>query len=222
MTRLLSEQDVETLKSITAASLLRGVVYGEENARAWAGLSNTKIRIWLGDYFKTLGLVLVVDEAEQYAYLRSTAELPEGMPRLIRRHQLTFRMSVLLALLCERLDESARDGTADRAVLTHEQLLDMMRPYHDPDATDEKINGDISTAVTGDYVRKLSGTDPVSYEIRRHVRSLVTADWLEQFADRLQPAAADAERLGSPTLSLNSRGDHGPLVDDVPLAEVQP
>jgi hypothetical protein len=189
----LGGQDVETLKSITAASLLRGVVYGEESPRAWQALTNARIRIWLADYFRTLGLTVVLDEADQYAYLRTTSDLPEGMPRLIRRHQLTFRMSVLLALLRERLDETARDGQADRTVVSHEHLLDAMRPFHDKTVTDDKIGQDITNAVAADYLRKLSGTDPVSYEIRRHVKSLVTADWLAQFHDRISTATPPAD-----------------------------
>lgn len=212
MTRMLGEQDIETLKSITAASLLRGVVYGEENPRAWQALTHTKIRIWLADYFRTLGLTIVLDEAEQYAYLRTTSDLPEGMPRLIRRHQLTFRMSVLLALLRERLDETARDGQAGRTVVSHEQLLDAMRPYHDRTATDEKVGQDVTNAVAADYLRKLSGADSVSYEVRRHVKSLVSADWLTQFQDRVSAAPAPADPPPDRAASSRPAGGQPPGV----------
>jgi hypothetical protein len=184
VTRALSEQDLDLLKSITAASLLRGVVYGEENPRAWQGLTSAKVRIWLGDYFRTLGLTVVLDEAEQFAFLRTVSELPEGMPRLVRRHQLTFRMSVLLAQLRERLDETARDGQSDRTLMTLEQLVEGMRPYFDKTATDDKIGQLVTDAVNADFLRKLSGSDPASFEVRRHVRALVSSDWLEQFHDR--------------------------------------
>lgn len=192
MTRALREQDLEQLKSITAASLLRGVVYGEENPRAWQALTSAKIRIWLGDYFRMLGLTVVLDEAEQFAFLRTVPELPEGMPRLVRRHQLTFRMSVLLAQLRERLDETARDGQSDRTIVTLEQLVEDLRPYFDKGAPDDKITPLVTDAVNADFLKKLTGAEPVSFEVRRHVRALVSADWLDQFRDRVTNAAGEA------------------------------
>jgi hypothetical protein len=197
VTRALSEQDLEQLKSITAASLLRGVVYGEENPRAWQALTSAKIRIWLGDYFRTLGLTVVLDESEQFAFLRTVPELPEGMPRLVRRHQLTFRMSVLLAQLRERLDETARDGQSDRTIVTLEQLVEDLRPYFDKGATDDKITPLVTDAVSADFLKKLTGSEPVSFEVRRHVRALVSADWLDQFRERLTNTAASGDGVGT-------------------------
>ena len=62
------------------------------------------------DYVTVLGLDLVLDEAEGYAFLRSRPNLdgdPEtSLPRLVARRPLSFPVSLLLALLRKKLAEA--------------------------------------------------------------------------------------------------------------------
>ena len=86
-------------------ALLKGVVYRDEatggKARQWHDLIALQHRV--RDYVAVLGLTLVLDEAEGYAFLRSTdldAQDPENrIPRLVARRPLSFPVSLLLALL---------------------------------------------------------------------------------------------------------------------------
>lgn len=82
--------------------LLKGVIYQEDNAVQWSALLKLQVRV--RDYVTVMGLELLLDEAEGYAFLRARSE--EGaddgvsrLPRLIARRPLSFPVSLLLALL---------------------------------------------------------------------------------------------------------------------------
>ena len=58
-----------------AISLLKGVVYRENDERLWSALLQLQARV--RDYMAVLDLELVLDEAEGYAFLQSRPE-PDG------------------------------------------------------------------------------------------------------------------------------------------------
>ncbi|MFI5429613.1 DUF4194 domain-containing protein [Aeromicrobium sp. UC242_57] len=74
--------------SVALAHLLGGTVYAEDHPAVWTTVSTKTAH--LRDHLAPFGLRLLVDDVENYAYLRTLDELPEGMPRLFRRHKLTF------------------------------------------------------------------------------------------------------------------------------------
>ncbi len=55
--------------STLAITLLKGVIYREGDERLWGALLNLQARV--RDYVAVLGLELVLDEAEGYAFLKS-------------------------------------------------------------------------------------------------------------------------------------------------------
>ncbi len=58
--------------STLVVPLLKGVIYQESDAGAWNGLLGLQARV--RDYVSVLGLELVLDEAEGYAFLRSPGD----------------------------------------------------------------------------------------------------------------------------------------------------
>ena len=103
--------------------LLKGVVYREHDDALWNGLTDGQAQV--RDYVAVLGLELVLDEAEGYAFLRSRTDgempastdaggdmVPEGsrLPRLVVRQPLSFHVSLLLALLRRKLAEFDAGG----------------------------------------------------------------------------------------------------------------
>ncbi len=114
------KEETADLSSVVVP-LLRGVVYQQEKGEVWNALLLLQARV--RDYVSVLGLDLVLDEAEGYAFLRSKPEDPEEknpVPRLIRRQQLSFPVSLLLALLRKKMAEfdvagvTARPGLSSR------------------------------------------------------------------------------------------------------------
>ena len=80
-------------------ALLKGVVYRDTHERVWHDLLAQRSQV--SDYVSVIGLQLLVDEAEGYAYLRSR-EAEEGDPEpppLVARRSLSFHVRLLLALL---------------------------------------------------------------------------------------------------------------------------
>ena len=60
--------------SVLAVALLKGVIYRESDERLWSALLNLQARV--RDYMAVIGLELVLDEAEGYAFLRAKATRP--------------------------------------------------------------------------------------------------------------------------------------------------
>ena len=69
--------------------LMQGVVYREADEDSWLTLerSGGSVR----DHFAAIGVDVVVDDAEGYAYLRSRSDVEgeERLPRLVYRRSLT-------------------------------------------------------------------------------------------------------------------------------------
>ena len=115
--------------SLVVIHLLKGALYRDSNEKLWSLLPS--VRLQLDEYVSVLGLILIVDDAEGYAYLRSQPIDLDGaeFPRLIARHSLSFRVSVLLALLRRRLAEFDATSSEVRLVLGRDQIVEMLRLF---------------------------------------------------------------------------------------------
>jgi hypothetical protein len=133
-----------------------------------------------------------VDDTDGYAYVRTFEELPEGMPRLMRRHRMTFRATVLLVLLRQRMTVAETQEATPRLILTQAEIIEMMRLYHPPGTAEERIALDIGRLAELGFLKKLRGSEP-TYEARRIIKALVTANWLTTYAGELLRQRAEPE-----------------------------
>lgn len=197
------QSDLSTL----AITLLKGVVYREGDERLWGSLLNLQARV--RDYMGVLGLDLVLDEAEGYAFLRSRPapaddDASPRLPRLVARRPLSFPVSLLLALLRKKLAEFDAGGGDTRLVLAREEIVELVRVFL-PDSSNEarlvdQIDAQITKAVDLGFLRRLksvggSAAGPPSYEVRRILKAYVDAQWLAEFDARL--AAYQAQLSGA-------------------------
>lgn len=185
--------------------LLRGVLYQADNPGTWALLRRHHAR--LKDHMAVMGLELVIDEAEGYAHLRQIDYDDVDIPRLIPRHRLSFRVSLLLALLRKRLAEFDASSSDPRLILTRDQVAELIR-VHLPQSTNEVRLGADVDALIGKvealgFLRKITGQDR-TYEVRRILKAYVDAQWLAEFDERLReylatlaPDAGDAAGDGA-------------------------
>src|SRR5260370_12239794 len=83
--------------SLALIALMKGVIERETARAVWQSVLELQARI--RDHVAVLGLELVVDEAEGYAYLRqrSAQDGEAELPRLVPRRQLGYQVSLLLA-----------------------------------------------------------------------------------------------------------------------------
>lgn len=187
------ELDTATDLSNLVVPLLKGVIYQENDASVWNALLNLQIRV--RDYVAVLGLELVLDEAEGYAFLRSREDSEDDSaattPRLVARRPLSFPVSLLLALLRKRLAEFDASSGDTRLVLSRDQIVDLIRVFL-PEGSNEtrlidQVDGHINKVMELGFLRRLKnapGQAPM-FELRRILKAFVDAQWLAELDARL-------------------------------------
>ena len=166
--------------------LFKGVVYAEADEKTWQSLLGLTSQV--RDYVSVLGLDLILDEAEGYAFLKSREDPDGTLPRLIPRRQLTFNVSLLLALLRGRMLEFDTNSSELRLIMTEQEIADMISVFL-PESSNEarildRLSTDIKKAVELGFLRKLKGQAD-TYEVARILKAYIDAQWLEEFDARL-------------------------------------
>jgi len=201
-----SEKQHETAAAMPDLSslvipLLKGVIYRDEagarNAGLWNGLLELQARV--RDYVAVLGLELVLDEAEGYAFLRARdreeGETTAALPRLVARRPLSFPVSLLLALLRKKLAEFDAGGGQDeegvRLVLSRDDIVELIRVFL-PEASNEarlmdRVDTDINKVIELGFLRRMKPVagQSATFEVRRILKAFVDAQWLADFDARL-------------------------------------
>lgn len=175
--------------------LFQGVLYRENAEPQWQALLDLQARV--RDYCGVIGLELILDEAEGYAYLRQRASTPEtpDLPRLVQRRQLSFPVSLILVLLRKKLAEFDALSADTRLVVSREDIVDQMRLFL-PDTANEarlldRMDTHLGKVVDLGFLRRLRGQDG-QFEVRRVLKAFVDAQWLDDFAQRLDGYAEHA------------------------------
>lgn len=193
---------------VVVTSLLRGVVYRDGAEAVWRDL--LALEAPARDFLRTLGLEVVVDEGEGYAYVRSLDDaardaVAPGIPRLVPRRELGFEVSLLLALLRRRLAQQDAEGGDTRLVLERAELVDMLRVFLvTGDAAGSGGGTDGDDARFADRVEGLARrvadlgflrpAGEGAWEVRRVLKALVDAQWLADLDARLADYLAHARR----------------------------
>jgi hypothetical protein len=176
--------------SALVVPLLKGVVYQEDNPGAWQALRDLQARV--RDYVAVLGLELVLDEAEGYAFLRSRPETEDAagadVPRLVARRPLSFPVSLLLALLRKKLAEFDAGGGDTRLILSRDEMVDLIRVFLPTGSNETRLIDQIDThlkkIVELGFLRRLRGQAEI-FEVRRILKAFVDAQWLAELDQRL-------------------------------------
>lgn len=179
-------------------ALLKRALYQESDSQRWEQLLNLQAQV--RDYVAVLGLELTLDEAEGYAFLRSRtsteldadAEKDPG-PRLMARRQLSFPVSLLLALLRKKLAEFDASGGETRLILTRDDMVEMIRVFL-PDSNNEarlvdQVDRHINKVLELGFLRRLKSsgtTERPSFEVRRIIKAYVDAQWLSGLNQKLE------------------------------------
>ncbi len=179
--------------------LFQGVVYQNEHTDIWLQLSSLQIQIQ--DYVGVLGLQLIVDEAEGYAYLRQRPLMDDkddtALPRLLQKRPLSFPVSLLCVLLRKKLLEQDASGGDIRVILTEEQIIQMMQLYLPTGNNEVKTVNQISTTINKvielGILRRLT-TDAKRFEVKRIIKALIDADWLANLEMKLAEYKEYGER----------------------------
>lgn len=194
-------------------SLLKGVMYRESEGKRWNQLLILQTRI--KDYVSVLGLDLVIDEAEGYSFLRTRPQEDENkanesddsdnsdnsgiggaqetLLRLVSRRQLSFRVSLLLALLRKRLAEFDAYGGDTRLILSRDEIMDLVRVFI-RDSSDEakladQLDSNINKVIELGFLHRVSTRGSKknhTFEVRRILKAFVDGQWLADFENKLK------------------------------------
>ena len=174
---------------VAVTQLMKGVVYRDTHDRAWRSLLDLQPQA--RDYLAALGLQVVIDEAEGYAFCRQREpdpEDPDPLPRLIPRRSLSFHVSLLLALLRKKLAEFDAQGGESRLILTRDQIVEMLRVFLPQTSNEARLTDQIDTHLNKcaelGFLRAVKNSEQ-AYEVRRILKAFVDGQWLADFDGRL-------------------------------------
>ena len=166
--------------------LFKGVVYAESDEKIWQSL--IALASHVRDYVAVLGLDLILDESEGYAFLKSREDPDNALPRLIARRPLTFNVSLLLALLRGRMLEFDTNSSELRLIMTEQDIEDMVSVFLPESSNQARITDKLGTSIKKaqelGFLVPLKG-QPGTYEVARVLKAYVDAQWLEEFDARL-------------------------------------
>ncbi|HLX48034.1 MAG TPA: DUF4194 domain-containing protein [Streptosporangiaceae bacterium] len=185
---------------LAVTQLMKGAVYRDSHERAWRDLLQLQAQV--RDYVAVIGLTVIIDEAEGYAFLRSRPDEDNAdgdrpaPPRLIARRSLSFHVSLLLALLRKKLAEFDASGTDTRLMLTRDQIAEMVRLFMPASSNEarlaDQIDSYIAKTVELGFLRQVRGQDSL-FEVRRILKAFVDGQWLADFDQRLAGYAAQLQ-----------------------------
>jgi hypothetical protein len=177
----------------TLIALMKGIVERDMAPEIWQALLGCSRQV--RDHIGVIGLDLVLDEAEGFAYLR---QRPDGdgiapLPRLVPRRQSSFAVSLLLALLRRRLAETDATSGDTKLVLARTEIHDLVRHLTKGGSNEakraDKLDRDIDKIVDLGFLRPIR-SDRDTFEVRRSLVAFVDAQWLNTFDQRLAAYAA--------------------------------
>jgi len=184
--------EAEVSLSRIVIGLMKGVLYREGEALIWHDLLALQARV--RDYIAVLGLELILDEAEGYAFLRSrpTVEGETDLPRLVQRRPLSFPVSLILALLRKKLAEfdagGSESGDSGRLILSRDDIVELVRVFLPGGSNESRLIDQVDTHINKiielGFLRRLKAQSG-EFEVRRILKAYVDTQWLAEFDQRL-------------------------------------
>lgn len=169
--------------------LLQGAVYYEDKLWNQLILHQTPI----DRFFRQIGIELIVEEKDGYAFLRQKENEEGKTIGLIRRMPLTYEQTLLCVLLREWLDEFEITDTETRNLyIKHKQFRDRIEMFFKEKSNQAKLLRNLDALIKDmlglDFLKKIEDTsdpDEQKYEVRRIIKSKITADKLFEFKQKL-------------------------------------
>lgn len=175
--------------STAMVALLKGIINRETQLVHWNTILSQRAQ--MEDYVAKIGLTLMIDETDGYAYLKQQTQTEEHLeiPRLIPRYALSYPVSLLLVLRRKQLLEFDSQNSAERFIVAKKELMEMLRPYLKDTSNEAKqlreMEINMNRIKDMGFVRVLEGAEG-NYEVLRILRSFVDAQWLGEVEQRLQ------------------------------------
>lgn len=176
--------------------LLQGAIYDTDRAQ-WRELE--QLQPGISQYLDKIGLQLRLDKEQGLAYVHQPASDDEDydtgqpeLPRLMRRHQMSYELTMLCVALrhhLDRFDQAATDDTR-RCFVTRPELRQYLEAFARP-TTDEtkaarQLEADLKSAEKLGFLRAVAAEGEPRYEICRLVTVLIDNAKLLEIRDQLR------------------------------------
>lgn len=152
-------------------------------------------QIQLTEYFEKIGLILIVDKEEGFAFLKQI-ELDENGSTigLVRRTPLGFEVSVICILLRELLEEhDSGDSLSKNFFIRHQQLREHVELFFKEKANRVKflknIDSYINKLIEIGFLKIKENSDTVDlrlYQVKRILKAKISFAEMEEFKQRLE------------------------------------
>ena len=169
--------------------LLKGIFYKNENEKAFFELVTNSYGA-ISDYFETIGLEVVVDESDGYAYLKNRVYENEEdvLPKLIQNRELSYKVSLLCMILRKKIAEFDMQNDNQKAVISKEEIISNILLFLDIKFNEVKITKEIEATIKKvedlGFLKKLKNQN-TTYEIKNSIKSFVNVEFLEEFDKKL-------------------------------------
>lgn len=193
-------------ESLAAVRLLQGVIYSSDS-QCWQQVLN--YRSDLEDYFARIGLILVVDENDGFAYLRQGTEDERetsgtALPRLFRRTPMTYEVTLLCILLRDEMRRwEDEDLDNSRCTVTIDQLQGAWKAMQSATLDDVQTRKSLESAMkkleSMSFVQKFGGDG--EYEIRRILKARLPLEKLNQLHAQMKEYLTQLDKTESPAIS---------------------
>ncbi len=176
--------------------LLQGAVHYDDKD-IWENLLSNRTSI--EEYFEKIGIRVVINESDGYAFIeqkRFEEENNINLPRLTRRIPLSYDVTLLCVLLREKLLQYDTGGSYSlRPIVTKEDIYEMLLQFF-KERTDEKkqrkkFDTIINKVIELGFLRPLENPGKEEYEIRAIIKARIKAEKLNEIKQRLQKHAED-------------------------------
>lgn len=171
-------------------ALLKGIVYSHQE-KIWEALLQPENEADIKKYFADIYLELVIDKSEGYAYLKQKGQedAEEDTPKLIEKRQLNFHVSLLCLLLRKHLIENDSEGESIKAILTKDEIVNMMKPFY-KETTNEahqlrQMEAAIKRVIDEGFLRRMK-TEEEQYEVNRIIKAFINADVVKDSLEKLR------------------------------------
>jgi hypothetical protein len=129
-------------------SLLKGIFYKDDHENAFFELCGNSYGV-IKEYFEVIGLDVIVDENEGFAYLKNL-EFEEDevlLPKLIQKRELGYKVSLLSVFLRKRLIDFEMKSDDLKAVVSKSDLIEQMQLFSKGRFDEIKQVGEIESAI---------------------------------------------------------------------------
>ncbi|NOQ29876.1 MAG: DUF4194 domain-containing protein [Helicobacteraceae bacterium] len=174
---------------IAIVLLLKGLFYKSDNEKAFFELINNSYGA-ISEYFTIIGLDVLIDENDGYAYLKNSIieDEKESLPKLIQSRELSYKVSLLCLLLRKKIADFDMQNENERAIVTKEDISSLILLFLDIKFNEVKITKEIDVTIKKvqelGFLKKLKISDD-AYEIKSSIKAFIDASWLDEFDTKL-------------------------------------